>query len=381
MKPKIALFHPWIKSRGGAEKIILELMKIKEIQFDLYTWIYEKDNTFEEFKNYKINIVGKKFFRRFARTNFLRGIFFINSLFSNIPLEKYDAFLVSTSGVAEFIFFKNSKAGKNYAYVHTPLRDADDEIMNWNFKNRYKNPIKKIIYKIAVSLYKTLEKSAWKKINFAIFNSNLTLERAKKRNLIDSKKSKVIYFPPEIKLEEIKSANGQYFLYPSRINTPKRQDILIEAWKMFSMKHPNEKLVIAGSLENKKFYGKLLKLSKGEKNIKIITNLNNKEFSKMYQNSKAIIFVPYIEDYGIVPFEALAYGKSLIAVNKGGYVDLIKNVQQYYPIKEDINENKLIENINQTLETFMKSKIKPKRIILNNLNMQNYKKEIIDVLK
>lgn len=52
MKNKIAIFHPWIKSRGGAEKTVLELLKnFKESE--LYTWVYEPENTFEEFKNLK----------------------------------------------------------------------------------------------------------------------------------------------------------------------------------------------------------------------------------------------------------------------------------------------------------------------------------------
>ena len=32
-KLKIALFYPWIKSRGGAEKVLLEIMKIKDFDF------------------------------------------------------------------------------------------------------------------------------------------------------------------------------------------------------------------------------------------------------------------------------------------------------------------------------------------------------------
>jgi len=224
MKKKIAIFHPWIKSRGGAEKTVLELLKNFKGS-ELYTWVYEKDNTFEEFKKYKINVIGNNFFRRFSHSNILRGLFLISSFSSKIPLEKYDLFLISTSGVGEFILFKNYKPGKTYAYVHTPLRDADKDIINWNLKNKHRNIISKTIYLLAVNVYKTLEKISWKRIDHAIFNSELSLERAKKRNLIKNKKFSVVYPPTDInRTEKIKTQRKNYFLYPSRINPPKRQD-------------------------------------------------------------------------------------------------------------------------------------------------------------
>lgn len=381
MKNKIAIFHPWIKSRGGAERTVLELLKNFK-DSELYTWVYEEGNTFEEFKKYKINVIGNKFFRRFSHSNILRGLFLISALSSKIPLYKYDSFLISTSGVGEFILFKNYKPGKTYAYIHTPLRDADKDIIKWNLKNKHQNIFSKSIYLFATNIYKLLEKISWKKIDYLIFNSELSLERAKRRRLIGNKKTSIIYPPTDINEKEKRESRiKNYFLYPSRINPPKRQDLLIKSWKIFSEKHPDEKLVIAGNLENKKYYQEIKKLSEGFNNIEIKTNLNNSDFLKLYEESKAVLFIPFMEDFGIVPFEALILGKPLIAVDKGGYYDLIKKIPQYYPIKELYSENKMINEINLVLESFLKSKIKPKKI--NNLvpNTNNFINKINEILK
>lgn len=362
MKKKIAIFHPWIKSRGGAEKTVLELLKNFE-NIELYTWVYEKENTFEEFKKFKINVIGNKFFRKFSHSNILRGMFLISSLFSKIPLKKYDLFLISTSGVGEFILFKNYKPGKTYAYIHTPLRDASEEIVKWNLNKKYKNILSKVFYVSVVKIYRVFEKIAWKKIDYAIFNSELSLERAKKRNLVKNKKVSIVYPPTDIgKSKKRDTKNKDYFLYPSRINPPKRQDLLIESWKVFSKKHPDKKLIIAGNMENKKYYEKIKKLSEGCKNIEIKINLENKEFLKLYEECNAVIFIPFIEDFGIVPFEALSLGKPLIAVDKGGYYNLVKDIPQFYKIKEVYDDKKMIKSINESLENFLKSKVKPKKI-------------------
>ena len=102
---------------------------------------------------------------------------------------------------------------------------------------------------------------------------------------------------------------------------------------------------------------------------------------KLYEESKAVIFVPFMEDFGIVPFEALSLGKPLIAVDKGGYYDLVKKIPQYYPIKEVYSEDKMIIEINKTLENFMKSRVKPKKITNLVSNTTNFINKISEILE
>ncbi|MBU1136622.1 MAG: glycosyltransferase, partial [Nanoarchaeota archaeon] len=341
-----------------------------------------KENTFEEFKKFKINIIAPKIARNLSRFNILRGLFFPVSLFSKIPLERYDLFLIYTSGMAELITFKNYKPGKTYAYVNTPLRHVCEEIIDWNLKNNYKNPFSKSMYILSTKIYKKLEKIAWKRIDKAIFISDLGLERARKRNLIGEENSSVI--TPSINLErfeKIKPKKGNYFLYVSRFNIPKRQDLLIKAWDIFSKEHPNEKLILAGHTENKKYFKKIKKLASESKNIIIKSDLDEKENLELYANCKAVIFVPFMEDFGIVPFEALAAGKPVIAMDKGGYVRLLNENPQFYKIKEMPSEKEMIEEINKSLEKFLKSKIVPKKVNLKEVSSANFIKKIEGIFK
>ncbi len=373
MKKKVALFHPWIKSRGGAEKVILEIVKSKKIDADIYTWVYDENKTFSEFKNYNVRVIAPKFAKRFSRSFLLRSIFLPISFFSKIPLKKYDLFLISTSGLAEIITFRNYKKGKTFAYVHTPLRAASEEIIKWNLKNRYKNSFSRVIYLLATKIYNQLERKSWRKIDWAIFNSELSFDRAKDKNIV--KKGGVIYPPVDVdKFSKLKIKKGDYFLYVSRFNNNKRQDVLLGSWKSFVEKYPDKKLVLAGGIENKKYYSKLKKLASKTKNVKIIVSPPEKKLLELYAGCLAGIFIPFQEDFGIVPFEFLATGKPLIAVDKGGYVTLVKKLSQVYLVKEG---NNLKEEIVKSLEEFLKSDIKNEKILFKN----EFIKEINKCLK
>ncbi|GAH04838.1 unnamed protein product, partial [marine sediment metagenome] len=218
-KKRIALFHPWIKSKGGAERVVLELLKNKKYDIDVYTWVYDEKETFEDFKKFNINMIAPEIARKFSRFYLLRGLFFPVSLFSKIPLKKYDLFFISTSGLAELITLRNYKKGKTFAYVHSILRASYKDDIKWNLKYRYKKPFLRSLYLIATKIYRVLEKIAWKKIDVAIFNSELSVERAKNHNLLGNKKINIVYPPVNVhKLKKVKTKNKNYFLYISRFN-------------------------------------------------------------------------------------------------------------------------------------------------------------------
>lgn len=376
-KLKVALFFPWLKSKGGAEKAILEMLNLKEYDFELYTWVYDKEKTFEEFKNVKVNVMGSG---NLPKNKILRGVFLFSSFFLKIPLEKYDYFIVCTSGVGEFILFKNYKPGKTIVCSFTPLRDSYAPIVDWNLEHVYKGVLSKAFYLFSVNIYRFFEKLAWKKIEQPFFISKEVMNRAMEKGILKDKDYKIIYAPVDLeKYKKLPITKGKYFLCVSRFNPPKRQDLLIKAWTKFSKEYPNEKLILAGGLENQDYFNYLNALASGE-NIEFKPGLDNKSMLKLYQNSKAFVFVAFREDFGIVPFEALAAGKPVIAV-EGGYEELIKGTNQYYSIKEYEDEETIIDYIYLNLKKVMKSKSSPKRFIPNELNPKVFQSKLKEMLK
>lgn len=317
---KIALFHPWINLKGGAEKLILEYIKNSKNKIDLYTWVYDKENTFEEFKNYNIIELCPKL-RILYKYSIFRGLLFIfSALFSKIPLDNYDLFLISSGGFAETITFRNYKKGKTFLYCHTILRAAYEEDIEFKIKSKFKRKL----YSLMANLYQKIENKAWKNINCVIFNSELSMLRAKRHNLLKNKKFYIVYPGFNLKTVNTKKSDN-YFIYVARFNLAKRQDLLLSSWEIISKKYPNYKLYLIGSMSDKRYFNKIKNLSKELTNIYIMTDISNKKLESLYENCCATIFPAFAEDFGIVPFEGLAKGKPLIASEYGGYFELLKD--------------------------------------------------------
>jgi glycosyltransferase involved in cell wall biosynthesis len=114
----------------------------------------------------------------------------------------------------------------------------------------------------------------------------------------------------------------RYFLYPSRLSPNKRQEYAIEAFKIFSRKVKGYKLILCGPVSKDNFYydyyRKIVSLMGNTGRIELITDASNRRLAELYSRCTAVLYPPINEDYGLVPLEAMASGKPVIAVNEGG---------------------------------------------------------------
>ncbi|OGY67703.1 MAG: hypothetical protein A3I89_01530 [Candidatus Harrisonbacteria bacterium RIFCSPLOWO2_02_FULL_41_11] len=105
-----------------------------------------------------------------------------------------------------------------------------------------------------------------------------------------------------------------YFLIVSRLFPHKNIDIAIKAFNKLELP-----LVIVGSgLE----YGRLKKLIENKSMIKLLGEVPNTELGNYYANAKAFI-MPQEEDFGMTPLEAMAFGKPVLALRRGGALEYV----------------------------------------------------------
>lgn len=317
---KLLIFAPWIKSKGGAERIILNILQVYP-SAKVVTFNYNPEKTFPEFKKYNISVLFRQ-----IKQPLLRGILLL-LLAPFLKFNDYDKLLISTSGIAELAALRNNHI---YLFVHTPFR------MVHNMYNYYKR--KSLLYRLLLPafafIYKLLEKRAYAKAEKVIVISEEVRQRIIKYGLAEE--SKIVLVPPYAPKFNPSRVKGNYFLYISRFTPYKRQDLAIRAF-LNTKAHllHNFRLVLAGSIEDKEYFNKIVEMAKGHPKIVILPNISEKELIKLYKNAYAVLFLPIQEDTGLVPLEAFAYGKPVIAVNEGGPKYVVRDGENGFLVNAD----------------------------------------------
>ncbi|TSC94320.1 MAG: group 1 glycosyl transferase [Candidatus Berkelbacteria bacterium Athens1014_28] len=290
----IAIVHDWLTEFAGAEKVVLEMLKVYP-NAKIYTSIFDKEKV-KEFSSFDVrttylqNIPFSKKFRRLM-------IPLMPMAFEQLDLSGFDVVISSTTSAAKGVITKPRTC--HICYCNTPTRYLWEPSLDSRASNSWLK--RKINHNLRI-----WDSVAAERVDYFIANSKYIAKRIRKYYHRDSK---VIY--PPVDLDFYKQKNevkkGEYFLFVSRLVPYKRADLAIMAFNDLGL----ELRIIGGGSEEKK----LKKIAK--KNIKFLGRASDVVLRKNIKEAKAVIF-PAEEDFGIVPVEAMASGTPVIAYGAGG---------------------------------------------------------------
>ena len=302
---KLAIVHDWLTNMGGAEQVIINFKRIYP-DAPIYTTFYNPDNLDEPLKNIDV------------RTSFLQKEKMVTDhkkyfplmpvAFEKFNLKEYDVVLSSSTCCAKGA--RKRKDALHICYINTPMRYA------YEFKGEYlkgMNPIKKLLVNILLFFMRIWDKNNNKRIDYFISNSSEIQRRVKNTYHRDST---VINPPVRCQLFNISEIDGDYYFVVSRLVPYKRFDLAVKACHELG-----RKLVVIGDGPEK---NNLEKIAEGDKNIIFLGRQSDEVVKKYMQECKALLF-PGLEDFGIVPVEAQACGRPIIAYGKGGVLDTVIN--------------------------------------------------------
>jgi glycosyltransferase involved in cell wall biosynthesis len=147
------------------------------------------------------------------------------------------------------------------------------------------------------------------RVDHFIANSSFVARRIAKFYRRDAT---VVHPPVDIDGFSISSTTGDYYLCVGQLVRYKRVDIAVEAFRQLG-----RKLVIVGTGEE------LAALRKtAPPTVEFLGWQSSERIAELYRNCRALIF-PGEEDFGIVPLEAMASGRPVIAYGAGGALDTI----------------------------------------------------------
>ncbi|MGB5396568.1 MAG: glycosyltransferase, partial [Gammaproteobacteria bacterium] len=142
-----------------------------------------------------------------------------------------------------------------------------------------------------------------------VANSAFVSERIAR---IYDRSSVVIYPPVSVDNFHISANVSDYYLYVGELTHYKQPQLVVDAFN-----HSGKKLVIVGDGE---LMPQLVRTA--HRNIEITGKQSDDDLRRYYSECKALIF-PGVEEIGIVPVEAMASGRPVIAFREGGAVETI----------------------------------------------------------
>ncbi|TSC90708.1 MAG: group 1 glycosyl transferase [Parcubacteria group bacterium Gr01-1014_2] len=316
----------------------------------IFTLIYDQEATNSTFKDKKIHtsflqkIPGsKKYFRQL--------IWLMPLAIEQFNLSDFDFVISVSHSFGKGIITKPST--KHICYCLTPTRYL------WHDAGLPFRPISKFL----LTYLRTWDYQAAQRPDYFIACSENVKQRIKKYY---GRESQVVYPPVETekfnksdqylyhdreKNTNLSDGPDDYFLMVGRLVPYKRFDIAIEAFA----KMPDEKLLIIGNgPEYKRFQVLSFKLQ--AKNIKFLGQVSDSELPKYYAGCKALIF-PQEEDFGIVPLEAMASGRPVIAYRSGGALETIKEGETGL-----FFNSQTAESLANVVKTFDYKKFDPEKI-------------------
>ena len=320
---KIALYYPYIHLRSGVERTILEILKRSRHEWHVFTNFYDRGSTYAAFRDFedKITELNRISVKR-SYVNTLRSAFVIAN--QKIP-DGFDILWVHNEGLGSFINFKN-KAIPRICFCHTPLKIIYDRELRIDYlkKNFRKAPF----YLLFSFLFKIIDRKAFSLYDYCFCVSNEVKERILKNKLLLKNKLEVIYGGVDTESFSGDVEYGNYFFQPTRIKWWKNIELAINAFNLMQ-KECKElqdfRLVIAGELypTNMRYYNKLKNMV--NKNIIIKINSTEQEILNLYRDCRAVLSTTLNEDFGLTVLEGFSFSKPVVAVNRGGPKEIIRN--------------------------------------------------------
>lgn len=291
---KIALVHDSLTVPAGAEKVLGELHSLFP-NAPIYTPLY-KPEKFPELKNAKVIASGLNRWG-FARNHHQMMIPLLPYHMEQFDLSDFDVVISDSSAVAKGVLTRPETL--HICYCHTPMRWAWMPYLD-------KRASSSLIRRLSAHYLRLWDVSSVHRVNVWLANAKTTADRIRK---FYGQKAEVIYPPVKIDQAEANSDHDNFYLTVGRLVEQKRVDIIIDA----AIKTDSHlKIVGDGPLKES-----LHARARGHKNIEFLGRVTDEVRNELYAKCRAFIFASE-EDSGLVPIEAMAYGKPVIAFGRGG---------------------------------------------------------------
>jgi len=301
---KIAIVHYYLVSVRGGERCFHTLAETFP-DADLFAvvldpasqpaWLSKRGIT----TSFLQNVPGSK---KYFRQTFM----FYPYAVEQFDFSGYDLVISSSAGFTHGVLTAPETC--HICYCYNTFRYA------WNWYNDFmasSSPLARLVLAPLLSWVRTWDVAAAQRVDYFSAISAVTQQRIKKYY---RRESTIIHPPVDMSTFNIQdeSQSGDYFLAVSELVPYKKTDIVVAAFNKLGYK-----LLVVGDGPQRESLQKI-----AGANIEFLGRIPDAQLNDLYNGCRALVFMAK-EDYGIVPLEAQAAGRPVIAFGEGGVLETV----------------------------------------------------------
>ncbi len=301
---RVAIIHYWLVGMRGGEKVLEALGRLYP-EADIFTHVVVPEILSEGLRRHTIHT---SFIAKLPRAPRMYKSYLplMPLALEQLDLSGYDLILSSESGPAKGII--PPEGAVHICYCHSPMRYI------WNMYHEYRRGagrVAKLAMPLMTHYLRTWDESSAARVDRFVANSGTVAARIRRYYRRDAS----VVFPPvdvdafaPVPPEEV----GDYYLMVGELVRYKRPDIAVRAFNA-----TGRRLVVIGGGE---MLAELRALA--GPTVEILGSQPFAQLRHHYARARGLIF-PGEEDFGIVPVEAMASGRPVIAYGRGGATETV----------------------------------------------------------
>lgn len=299
---KVAIVHYWLTEMRGGEKVVEALAELYP-DADIFTNVHDPAAVSPAIARHR---VITSFVNRlpFARRWLAQYLPLMPLALEQLDLRGYDLIISSESGPAKGIIPPLDAV--HVCYCHSPMR------YGWDMYQDYlaaAGVMTRFLMRPAIHYLRLWDVTSALRVDHFVANSTHTRKRIRRYY-----RREADVLPPPVDVEGIQPSAepGDFYLFVGQLTAYKRPDLAVQA-----MSRLGRPLVVIGRGEE---LARLQRLA--GPGVTFLGWQPDEVVRDHYARCRALLF-PGEEDFGIVPVEAMAAGRPVIAYGAGGALDTV----------------------------------------------------------